>query len=395
MQKLLIGLPERTSTSASSEAHFHRTDEVKEMDLGEAAIVLFQQATNGFSLGGKPFSVGLKGSMPITTLIYDESQNLRKTIWCNILHKEFLRDKNIIDIDNNEKIDEPSWVKPISFDKEKQEYAHQIGLMRGLFWQPAKVKLAINVDQKVTGFFTESGPSSTKGFWRHPHTPIDMKRYNDGDEKKKPYMSLSSTGGSLWTKMLGFLYARDPNKEGHSRALVVDAYIDGIGRGKDLNLAVGGYIKGKSTESLFGCKHEIYSLRSKFNDRYADIKDLIDCALSVQRILNGSLFTLGRHLKWEKDTQGQENSNLIKSSLQPKAKKIYFNNSESLMHETLRSLDFDQIQTYKKQFCNLAKEVFKEVTAPYEHDPKFIKAIEKGRSYLFKELRQQYRVQEV
>ena len=187
-------MPEKSSPSRSSEAHFHRTDEVREMELGEVAIALFQQATNGFSLGGAPFSVGLKGSMPITTLIYDESQDLRKTIWCNILHKEFLRKENIIDADDNEKIDEPTWIKPIHFDKEKQEYTHQISLIRGLFWQPAKVKLAVNANKKATGFFTESGPSSTKGFWRHPHTPIDMKRYNDSDKKKKPYMSLSSTG---------------------------------------------------------------------------------------------------------------------------------------------------------------------------------------------------------
>ena len=28
-----------------------------------------------------------------------------------------------------------------SFDKNKPEYAHNIGLLRGLFWQPARIKL--------------------------------------------------------------------------------------------------------------------------------------------------------------------------------------------------------------------------------------------------------------
>ena len=33
-----------------------------------------------------------------------------------------------------------------------------------------------------------------------------------------------------------------------------------IGRGKPINLVVGGYVKGESAESLEGRKHEIYSL---------------------------------------------------------------------------------------------------------------------------------------
>ncbi len=399
LQKLLIGLPEKSSSSQSSEAHFHRTDEVKEMDLGEAAIALFQQATNGFGLGGSFFKVGLKGSRPLTTLVYDESKDLRKTIWCNILHKEFLRDKNIMDVDGNEKMEDPAWVKSISFDKEKPEFAHQIGLMRGLFWQPAKVKLVVNADQKATGFFTENGLSCTKNYWLHPHTPIDMKKIQDNDEKKKPYMSLSSSSKdmALWTKMLSFLYTNSSEEEGHTRALVVDAYLDGIGRGKPLNLAVGGYIKGKSTESLFARKHEMYSLKPEFNDRYAEMKELVDCALKAQSTLNTSIYFLGQNLKWgeKKNDKGQEKSNFIKKSLQPKAQKIYFNNSELLMHETLRTLDFQQIQKYKDKFCQLAKTTFEEVTQPYEHDPKFIKAIEKGRSHLFRKLQQQYRVQEV
>ena len=173
LQKLFIGLP--AGNSASSNAHFNRTDEINKLDLGEATIALFQQATNGHSLGGSKFSVGLKGSMPVTTLVYNESQDLRKNVWCNIAHKKFLIDKNIIDPDSS-KIEEPTWVESASFDKEASENTSKIGLMRGLFFQPGKVQLEVNTEGKATGFFTENGLSYVKGFWKHPHTPINVKK---------------------------------------------------------------------------------------------------------------------------------------------------------------------------------------------------------------------------
>ena len=195
-------------------------------------------------------------------------------------------------------------------------------------------------------------------------------------------MALSSTDKPLWTQMLGFLYAQELDQEGHSRAVAVDSYIKEIGRGKYIRLVVGGYIKGKSMESVLGRKHELYSLQSGFNDKFPEMKELIECALKIQELLDKSIYVLGKNLREEKSTQGQEKSNFITKSLKPKSKQIYFNNSESFMHEILRTLDFDKVQEYKKQFCNLAKNTFTEVTQSYEHDPKLFKAIEHGRKYL-------------
>ena len=329
LQKLFIGLP--AGGSASSNAHFNRTNEVEELDLGQTAIALFQQATNGHSLGGNFFSVGLKGSIPVTTLIYDPSQDLRKTIWCNICHRKFLIEKQLIDPDNP-KIEEPTWVKPASFNEKEPEYTHKIGLMRGLFFQPAKVQLEISKEGKAIHFFTESGLSYTKNFWGHPHTPMDIKKFKENDKDKKPYMALSFKDGSLWTQMLGFLYAKQPDQERHSRALAVDSYMDGIGHRKHIYLAVGGYIKGKSTESVFGRKHEMYTLKSGWNDRYADIKELVNSALEAKKCLKDSIYVLGQNLKSENSSQDQKKSILKKKqkessfikSLKEKAKQIYF-----------------------------------------------------------------------
>src|SRR4030043_521581 len=80
-------------------------EEVEKACPSCAAIALFQQATNGVSLGGSPFPVGLKGMSPVTTLVF--YQNLRKRIWGNILRKEFLSKKKLYSA--NPADNKPTW----------------------------------------------------------------------------------------------------------------------------------------------------------------------------------------------------------------------------------------------------------------------------------------------
>ncbi len=372
LQKLFVGLPEKT---ASSIAFFNTGDEIPGCDLGIAAIALFQQATNGFSLGGAPFSVGLKGSMPLTTLIYDSKDSLRSNIWKNILHQEFLLAETSL-LDGITSI-EPSWVKPISFDKSKPESTHRISLLRGLFWQPAKVKLTVE-KELATGFLKETGLSFSKYYWEHPHTPIDQKKLANNDPKEKPYLS-ARNDLPLWGQMLELLYSKKTDEEGVSAALVVQQFST-VFRGQPakptlLHLAVGAYVKGGSAEKLAGRKHEIYSLPSGWENQAAEMKQLINHGLDAQRILNTAVYNFGRHLKAEGSDKGQEGSNLIKKQLQPKAKADYFNNSEAVMHSILRHLEFSDEQYYKKAFIQLAQETFEKIFAPYQHEAKFQKAI--------------------
>ncbi len=367
LQKLFIGLPEKT---ASSIAFFNTGNEIKSCDLSLAAIALFQQATNGFSLGGAPFSVGLKGSMPLTTLIYDSTQSLRRNIWKNILHKEFLLAET--SLLTGEKEQEPSWVKAISFDKSKPESSYQISLLRGLFWQPAKVKLTVE-HGLATGFLKGTGLSFSKYFWEHPHTPIDQKKLAHYDPKEKPYLS-ARNDLPLWGQMLEMLYSKKMDEEGVSPALVVQQFKT-VFKAKPLHLAVGAYVKGGPAEKLAGRKHEIYSLPSGWEDKHNQIKQLVSYGLDAQKILNTAVYNFGRHLKAEGSDKGQENSNLIEKQLQPKARTDYFNNSEAVMHSILRHLEFSDDQHYNLAFTQLAKETFEKVFAPYRHESKFQKAI--------------------
>jgi len=375
LQKLFVGLPEKT---ASSIAFFNTGDEVQSCDLGIAAIALFQQATNGFSLGGAPFSVGLKGSMPLTTLIYDSKDSLRPNIWKNILHKEFLlAETSLLD---GITASEPSWVKPISFDKSKPESTYRISLIRGLFWQPAKVKLTVK-NGLATGFLKETGLSFSKYYWEHPHTPIDQKKLANNDPKEKPYLS-ARNDLPLWGQMLELLYSKKTDEEGVSAALVVQQFSKVFrgqpGKPTPLHLAVGAYVKGGSAEKLAGRKHEIYSLPSGWENQAKEMKQLINYGVDAQNILNTAVYNFGKNLKEEskdKNKKGQEGSNLIKKQLQPKAKADYFNNSESVMHSILRHLELSDDKHFKQAFTQLAQETFEKLFAPYQHEAKFQKAI--------------------
>jgi len=378
LQKLFVGLPEKTSTSASSNGFFNTPDEIQSAHLGDAAIALFQQATNGFSLGGAAFSVGLKGSMPLTTLVL--SDNLRKTVWANVLSRDFLMAKAPSLL--NAEIHQPTWV--IAPHSSKQESALDIGLLRGLFWQPAKIKLEVN-NGFATGFFKNAGMCSIAGFWPHPHTPIDMIRLHTGNAKEKPFLS-ARNDLPLWGQMLSFFYTNkqlklvDAQQEGSSCALVVQQYQDNrIWRGP-IKLAIGGYVKGGSAESLAGRKHETYSLSTDWVNKSAEMLHLINIGLEVYKKLNAAMnkFAL---IAIDKGTLKAKESG-FKKAVKGKAKQAYFDNSESLMHSILRELVWDDIASYQKQFADLARMVFEQIMAPYEHEPKMQYAIIESRAIL-------------
>lgn len=380
LQKLFVGLPEKTSTSASSNGFFNTPDEIQAVHLGDAASALFQQATNGFSLGGAAFSVGLKGSMPLTTLVLSET--LRKTIWTNVLSNAFLIEKAPELL--NAEIQQPTWV--IAPHSNKQENALHIGLLRGLFWQPAKIKLEVK-NGLATGFFKNTGMCSVPGFWQHPHTPIDMLRLHTGNAKEKPFLS-ARNDLPLWGQMLNFFYTQrqvnlvDALQEGTSCALVVQQYQDSsTWRGKNIKLAIGGYVKGGSAESLAGRRHETYSLATGWENKSAEIDRLIITGLDVYKKLNTAMNRFA-FIAIDKGTLKAKESG-FKKAVKDKAKQSYFDNSESVMHSILRKWAWDDdISTYQKQFSDLARTIFEQIMVPYEHDPKMLQAIIESRAML-------------
>jgi CRISPR system Cascade subunit CasA len=135
VQKLLPGLPEKTSTSASAHCFFNEVSEVRQIGGPIAAIALFNQASNSPSFGGG-FKGSLRGGAPITTLV--AGNDLRETVWRNVLTLPRVRER-LPGYDVDFTRDQPTWVRPIK----RQETVHwnEIGLVRGLFWQPARVEM--------------------------------------------------------------------------------------------------------------------------------------------------------------------------------------------------------------------------------------------------------------
>ncbi|MBU4374064.1 MAG: type I-E CRISPR-associated protein Cse1/CasA, partial [Euryarchaeota archaeon] len=221
LQKFFIGLPEKASTSPYAHAFFNEVNEVERACPSCAAIALFQQATNGVSLGGSPFPVGLKGMAPVTTLIYQ--QDLRKRIWVNVLSEEFLAERKIYSTKPEDNM--PTWKTPIRLNGKNAEAAHKIGFMRGLFWQPARVELTKGSENEIvcdfcgvkttahfTGFRQEPSPYKRVGFWRHPYSPVDVVQ--------KSYFKFWSQVPT-WANLSQFFWEKKSSDEGHSPALVI------------------------------------------------------------------------------------------------------------------------------------------------------------------------------
>jgi CRISPR-associated endonuclease/helicase Cas3 len=380
-QKLFVGLPERTSTSPSSNAFFNMTDEILKVSLPEAVIALYQQATNGFSLGGATFSVGLKGSMPITTLVTGSS--LRKSVWQNVLCRTFLSENapQILSADTQE----PVWVvSPNS--KYSQESSVNIGLLRGLFWQPAKVKFEVDKSLNVMGFFKTPGTCKIKGCWQHPHTPFDLSKLNSTNAKDNPYLSARSDL-PLWEQLLSFFYSQSEiaptEQEGVSHALVVKQFRQ-VWFDAPLDLAVGGYVKGKSAESLAGRRHEIFSMSSGWDKQTAAIKKLISIGISAFKALNGAVNKFGFIAIERRTVKGKEAK--FKAGLKAKSKATFYKNSEPIVHSIMRQVKYQDLGYCKQQFADLAKSVFDQIVRPYEHDPVMLGAIVESRASLQKSL---------
>lgn len=380
LQKLFVGLPEETSKSPSSSAFFNEVKEIETSELCFVVIALFQQATNGMSLGGSAFSCGLKGLMPLTTLLRGKS--IRESIWFNILSKDTLQKyaPQFLQIQD----DCPVWVKETK-RKNEHELSHEIGLLRGLFWQPARIKLTFNNAGQATGFLKESGTCTIKGIWHHPHTPLDIGVFTQQDEKKNPF--LSARGNlPLWHDLLSFFYSRsqfNPEKrEGVGRALVVQQYYEVFAvRTKVINLIVGGYVKGKSTESLAARKHEMYGLDASWNENFTSIQFVVDLGISIQKVLLSAIIKFGE-IGIDREKHRKKKNKLF-NGLKLKGSQIYFQNSEAVMHSILRNITVKDTEVAKQKFFKIAIGTFDFLITPMmSSDPVLIRAGIESRAFL-------------
>ena len=384
MDKLLAGL-----TGATNCAFVNEPGLADALCGGCTAIALFNQANNAPSFGGG-FKSGLRGGSPVTTLL--QGTCLRSTIWLNVLVQTEL-DSSLPQWRHlAEQL--PTWQQPI---KEGGIIpASDIGLLRGLFWQPDHIELCEpigagvcsgcghKVNQRYSGFLKAKFSFTVQGMWLHPHSPRLLNTKKGEDAQK--FLAFTTEAPS-WTQLGRIVVEQEQAKgqEGHMPASVIRqaqnlfaAYPKYLQR---LRLIIGGYRNNQA--SVLERRHEVLEFSHDWYSQPQAIMELVTQGLHYKTALRKALFTFA---------QGVSNGEIKGAgvSLQEVAEPRFFSQSEPLMLSALSELDFkDPLPTKLKlgeELDQLSRRLFADITAPYSHHPKHIKALAVARRTLHKHL---------
>lgn len=380
IQKILIGLPE-----GNNHAFFNNVGEVKKLSGALTAVALFNQASNANSMGGG-FKGNLRGGTnPYLTPvnIFVIGKELRETIWHNVLTLPRIQ-KLLPGWKPDFEHDQPTWVKPIKANESIKW--NDIGLVRGLFWQPTRLELVQeksphscdmlegNPVQVYAVFLKEQFKFSVDGLWPHPHGARTATT-SDGALKWK-FASFSVTSPA-WTQLSEFVVPRgvnDPNaKEGSVPSGTV-AQADELGEGR-LHLWVGGYCAKQG--SIVGRRHEMISLAQGWRDDKGRLPELVEIGKDAVDVLKKSLRDASKGYKNKKKNIKLKG---IGAAIYETAEKMFYARTESLIHETFSNEDtFSQWavarKAFAKQIADHCRAIFEELTDPYAMKPELIPVI--------------------
>jgi len=370
IQKLLIGLPE-----GNNHAFFNEAGEVRYLGGTMAAIALFNQASNCPSFGGG-FKGSLRGGAPITTLVY--GKDLRETVWRNVLTRPRIQERQIAMPGFGE--DQPTWVKPIQV--KETIYWNEIGLVRGLFWQPARVELVkterlapcdMLSEKAVTGysgFRKEKFNFTIEGIWPHPHGAMTMNLKKGVMEQK--FSSFTKTAPA-WTLLSEFVVPKSMNDAEAKEGSVPAGPITQTNElsESDLHLLIGGYRTKQA--SVLERHHEMMSLAQGWQDDRSRLPKLVEIGKEAKKALRGKLYFAMKGNK-DKGLKG------IGVAIHETAEKLFYARTESLIHETFSNeLTFKEWATrrsdFAQQLATHCQEIFKELTEPYAMKPELIPII--------------------
>jgi len=317
---------------------------------------------------------------------------MRETIWRNVLTREHVREM-LPEYEFDFSRDQPTWVMPIEEGKTIQ--AKDIGLVRGLFWQPAHVEL-IRADTEYpcdllggepssayTGFLKEPFGYKVEGLWPHPHGAIKFETKKGKREEK--FLSFTTTAPA-WTQMTEFVMPsgdKNKDKEGCQPAWPVSQF-GKVWRRQPLHLWVGGY-RVENGAALRERRHELFSLASGWEQAGGNLKHLVDLALRSRDALRKKLFYAGKGNK-NKGFQG------LGVGLQQTAETLFFRRTEQLVQHALADVPFDdrQFNTHREKFVAelaiVCEDIFKELTDPYAAKPELVPIIAVARAGLGIEL---------
>ncbi len=361
-----------------------------------ASIALFNQANNAPSFCGG-VKAGLRSANPVTTFI--QGENLAQAIWLNVITLQNF--KNCFMEIKNEK---PNWVEPIKFigmvGKKKnikggeKIYCSSIGLLRGLFWQPAHIELQ-KIDNSIVHNCSccgmeESKYSSLKfekfsyeysGFWRHPHSPciLTVKK----GEKQQKFVNFTSPIPA-WTQLSRYVVKHEldeNNKEGQEPALVIQQAKKYMGGNKNrLGLLVGGYRNDQA--KILERRHEILMLNQGWESHPKEIHDLVKHGIAYQSALyHAVLFFSEKKKESEKNKDKRKlkkvglsykESKKTKYALVERATTLFYRISENVILDALATVDFNNpfpaFLMLDNKLTDICRNIFEEITSLYQQD---------------------------
>lgn len=369
IQKLLVGLPE-----GNNHTFFNAPGEVGRLGAPMAAVALFNQASNTPSFGGG-FKGGLRGA-PVTTLIAGD--DLRQIIWRNVLHEEILR--RIMPWYVDTKNQSPNWVERIKSGDKIQ--ANQIGLLRGLFWQPNLVELIPSNTERncdvlqgeaqsgYSGFNKEKFVFEVIGLWPHPHSPREFEIKKEGRTER--FLGFTTTAPA-WTQCSHFLFDQlgtSQAKEGSNAAAVVTQWRES--GESNLRLIVGGYRNKQA--SILQRRHESLSIGEGWQSEKGQqaIEWAIGQALSVKKLLRGKLYSV---VKGNRD----KGLKALGADIHEQGEVFFYQRTENLIQGWLTEMTRTERREEKTRFTadlsQICRKIFEEVTDPYCQNPALIRTV--------------------
>lgn len=372
IQKLFTGLPVEKS------ATWFNSKEISKICPSCAAISLFNCASNSPNFGG-----GFKGNIRgggILTFIYDK--NLRKMIWYNILLKEDV--DNILENEVNNKF---TWIDRLK--KDKTYYSSNIGLFRGLFWQPALVELhwdqeegqcssCLKHSDKLCKSFSKekfkyniennNKSKEIKGLWlNHPHSPIQKITYKNKKSDIK-YINLNNIFPA-WTNLINFVLEnnykdKDENKIEKIPAKNINQF-KRIFPEKNINLIVGGYQTYQS--DVISRSSNLYNIHFDENSKEC-LEEIIKISL---RIKNRLIRTINNFCK---NTKINYKSKTLKklngySDLRNKATYLFFKETENIIYSFIRKTNWKERKNAREKVLDkvipIAKNIFEQILSNY------------------------------
>jgi CRISPR system Cascade subunit CasA len=390
LDKLLAGLDTATNSRFVNEPGL-----AEKVCSGCAAIALYNQANNAPSFGGG-FKFGLRGTCPASTLIQSTKgfNDLRATIWFNILTWDTINSEfNPLD---SKADNEPTWVEPISNDR--PILASRIGLLRGLFWQPAHVELCKaseggkcslcgDVENELYHGFNKAKFNYTvEGLWPHPHSPqLLLSKKGQIIEKFFGY----TTSAPVWTQLSRFLVERELEEgrmEGHRPAAVLRQsrhYWRHLQ--KNLVLIAGGYRN--SQASILERRHDTIVINAGWQDNTEIVHDLVQLGLGFRTALDASLKTFSGGIKGkDRKTKG------LSFDVYKIGEKRFYRQSEALMLEGFAGIDFDSpgptFDKLRLELANTCRDIFDTLTEPYIHEPELLRTRAIARRVLEKRIKE-------